>query len=208
MSPLGLLTTGLFFWSGLMRIGHGPMLTPAPVVRFSSLQNAAVEIQPVTHSNPTAVPIGTVLVPRLVATYDGDDFMRAMFYIGPPNARIVPMLAEFASVLADEANLPGRFGGEPFERKVFDFGRRCLNTCALGGWGSCAVETRAKQDECEGIAGRTIVSAAARRAPLVRDVLKLVGSRTTALPTDVDAGLRLSTGLIRGGGTLGIEARW
>jgi hypothetical protein len=28
------------------------------------------------------------------------------------------------------------------------------------------------------------------------------------LPTDVDAGLRLSTGLIRGGGTLGIEARW
>jgi hypothetical protein len=101
-----------------------------------------------------------------------------------------------------------RWAREPFERKVFDFQRRCLNPCPLGGWGTCVLDARVVQDECQAIAGRTLVSAAARRAPVVREVLKLVGSRSTRLPTDVDRGLHLSAALVRGGGTLGIEARW
>jgi hypothetical protein len=166
-----------------------------------------------THSaergaDAAGLAIGTLIMPRLVAGYDADRVIFGTFYGAALYAPAQDRLVEFATSLADEASVPGRFGGEPFERRAFDFGRKCFNACPLGGWGACAMETRIKQDECEGIAGRTILSAAARRAPLVRDVLKLVGSRSTALPTDVDAGLRLSTGLIRGGGTLGIEARW
>jgi hypothetical protein len=70
------------------------------------------------------------------------------------------------------------------------------------------LDARAVQEECQAIAGRTLVSSAARRAPMVREVLKLVGARTTRLPTDADEGLHLSAAFIRGGGTLGIEARW
>jgi hypothetical protein len=113
-----------------------------------------------------------------------------------------------SSLLAEEVLPAGRFGRETFEHKAFDFQRKCLNPCPLGGWGTCAVATRVAQEDCEAIAGRTLVSAAARRAPMVREILKLVGSKTTKLPTDVDRGLRLSASLFQGGGTLGIEARW
>jgi hypothetical protein len=118
--------------------------------------------------------------------------------------------AEFENPLFVELAAPawGRFGGDPFERKVFDFQRKCLNPCPLGGWGTCAIDTRVTKDECEAIASRTLVSAAARRAPVIRDVLKLVGSRTTSLPTDVDRGLHLAVALVHAGGTLGVEARF
>ncbi len=97
---------------------------------------------------------------------------------------------------------------EPFERKVYDFERRCLNPCPLGGWGTCVLDARVVHDECQAIAGRTLVSAAARRAPMVREVLKLVGSQTTKLPTDVDRGLQFSAAFVSGGGTFGIVAKW
>jgi hypothetical protein len=101
-----------------------------------------------------------------------------------------------------------RWAREPFERKVYDFQRKCLNPCPLGGWGTCVLDSRMVQNECQSIAGRTLVSSAAQRTPMVRDVLKLLGSQTTKLPTEVDRGLRLSPTLVQGGGTLGIEARW
>jgi len=72
--------------------------------------------------------------------------------------------------------------------------------------GACVLDTRPAQDECQSIVGRSLMSSAARRAPMVREVLRLMGSQATRLPTDVDRSLRLSTMLVSGGGTLGIEA--
>jgi Regulator of chromosome condensation (RCC1) repeat len=101
-----------------------------------------------------------------------------------------------------------RWAHEPFERKAWDFQRRCLNPCLLGGWGTCEVDARIVRDECQAIAGRSILSTALRRAPMVRDVLKLVGSQAAKMPTDVERGLHFSAAFVRGGGTLGIVARW
>jgi hypothetical protein len=102
-----------------------------------------------------------------------------------------------------------RFTAEPHERRLVDFERRCLNPCPLGGWGSCVLDTSTVQSECEGIAGRTLVSAAIRRTPVVRDALKLLGSRAVRVRSDFERGLRLSAALIGGGGgTLAFEARW
>ncbi len=204
-SSLRLLTAGVFLWAGLVRAE--PMLTGAPRVRFWSQRIVVAEKRSVERIGEAAPEIGILLAPGLAYRYDGDLFMLATLH-GEPSARVADFFGAFARAM-NEASVVARFGVEPFERRAFDFGRRCFNTCPLGGWGSCVFETRgAKEEECEGIAGRTMVSAAARRAPLVREVLKLVGSRTTSLPTDVDRGLRLSTNLVRGGGTLGVEARW
>jgi hypothetical protein len=204
MSLSRLFSVALFFWAGLVRAE--PMLTVVPRVRFWSLRFAVAETRS-ERAGMAAPVLGALLVPGLLYRYEGNLFTFATWY-GEPNARVEDVLGDFATALGDQASAPPWFGAEPFEQRAFDFGRRCFNTCRLGGWGSCAMETRAKQDECVGIAGRTLVSAAARRAPLIRDVLKLVGSRTTALPTDVDRGLRLSANLFRGGGTLGFEFRW
>jgi hypothetical protein len=208
MSPLRLLTAGLFFWAALARAEHVPMRMLASRARLWSPRIPTGEALPFWRTSANAFESGPLFVPGLREGDESDRFMFGTFYSAPFGELVQGALGEFTLALGDDTNPVVRLGGEPFERRAFDFHRKCLNTCRLGGWGSCAVETRAKQDECEGIAGRTLVSAAARRAPLVRDILRLVGSRTTALPTDVELGLHLSAGLIRGGGTLGLEAKW
>ena len=103
---------------------------------------------------------------------------------------------------------PPQLDVEPYQRKAFDFQQRCLNTCRIGGWGSCELDTVLKRDDCNGIAARSLISAVARRMPFVSDALRLMGSRSTKLPTDRDPGLSLSAGMVPGGLGMGVEAKW
>jgi len=209
MSPhLRLLAGGLFFWAALARADHNPARVFGLGVRSLSPQLAGDRASEERAEGPQ-LELRPLIVHRVFVAHN-IGIMLASLFPGSLELRAKERFAELESALHIEAGAPasGRFGVEPFERKAFDFQRRCLNPCPLGGWGTCVLDTRAAQEECEAIAGRTLVSAAARRAPIVRDVLKLVGSQTTKLPTDVDRGLQLSAALIRGGGTLGIQARW
>jgi hypothetical protein len=139
------------------------------------------------------LPDGYLAVPRLRAPA-----LDALGYI----ARTLGHVGSLTPPVA------GPDANEIFHRRVYDFNRKCFNSCPLGGWSGCTVESRAQQDECQGIAGRTVISAAARRAPLVREFLRLVGSKATAAPTDPRRGVTVAAALVRGGGTLGIEASW
>jgi hypothetical protein len=185
---LPILAASLVFWGAMARAEHNPAHVLGLSVR--------------------------VLSPALVRGpgFAASDMpiMLGNFSLAALELRPMDRFAELDRELRLEAGAPAsiRFGGEPFERKAFDFQRRCLNPCPVGGWGTCVLETRVGHDECQAIIGRSLVSSAARRAPMVREVLKLMGSQATKLPTDADRGLKLSAMLIRGGGTVGIEARW
>jgi hypothetical protein len=204
---LPILAASLVFWGAMARAEHNPAHVLGLSVRVLS---------PAMAGAPDSDEhfISSSLQPRPFArSFFAASDMRIMlgnFSLAAFELRTTDRFAELDRELRLEAGAPAsiRFGGEPFERKAFDFQRRCLNPCPVGGWGTCALETRAGQDECQAIIGRSLVSSAARRAPMVREVLRLMGSQTTKLPTDVDRGLRLSAMLIRGGGTVGIEARW
>jgi hypothetical protein len=197
-----MVAAGLFFWASLARADHGSGLVLAFALRAWSPHFGVVQSAegPLFERWPPG---------RLVVGHDSAIVLAGLFQ-SPFDVRSEERFAELDSALRVEPSTPlsVRFGGEPFERKVFDFERRCLNPCPLGGWGTCVLDIRPIHDECEAIVGRTLVSSAARRAPLVREILRLVGARTTRLPTDVDRGLELSAGLVQGGGTLRIEARW
>jgi hypothetical protein len=201
-----LLAAGVFLWAALARAERNP----APVLGFG-LRTWSPQSTDEQGAAPHAQPVR--LEPRrggLPRPHGLFSLFDMTIVLASYDLRTKDRFAELESALFLDARVPPslRFGGEPFERKTFDFQRRCLNPCPLGGWGTCALEARAVQDECEGIAGRTLVSSAARRAPMVREFMKLVGAKTTKLPTDVERGLKLSTALVQGGGTLGIEARW
>jgi hypothetical protein len=201
IASMSFLVVSPLFWVGRARADHHP----APVLAFA-LRSWSFEAFAVRERLPLGFGSREL---ELVASRDlGIASSRTIFDFF--DFRTSDRMAELENPLFVELGGPawGRFGGDPFERKAFDFQRKCLNPCPLGGWGTCVIDTRATKDDCEAIASRSLVSAAARRAPLVRDVLKLVGSKTTRLPTDADRGLHLAVALFHGGATLGIEAKF
>ena len=203
---LSLLAASLVLWATLARANP-----PTALLGIALRPSEELVSDPLSDEPPQDPRLEVrLLIARPIFVAEDMGILLPRFFHGPFDLRPKDWFAEIERALRIETIEPlsARFGGEPFERKGFDFQRKCLNPCPLGGWGACVLDTRPAQDECQSIVGRSLMSSAARRAPMVREVLRLMGSQATRLPTDVDRSLRLSTMLVSGGGTLGIEARW
>jgi hypothetical protein len=208
-NPFPYLPMAVLLWSALAHADHTSLPLLGLGLRAWSVQTTGVRVSDVSAESVSRPPSRFPLEPWALMPRESGFTLAGMspgsFEIETPQQLLTiddPMLAE--------ASIPPtfRFTAEPHERRLFDFQRRCLNPCPLGGWGSCVLDTNTVQSECEGIAGRTLVSAAIRRTPVVRDALKLLGSRAVRVRSDFERGVRLSAALIGGGGTLGVEARW